>query len=251
MNEFVARRSVVRRLVRGHGQRLRCRCHGRPADRGGRCGVGRGRGGRRAGAGRHARGVASLRRAGRRRPHQQPHRPRPALGRDPRPRQAPAHLVRRQPATGWLRRSTCAAAIASRSPIGKRRPTRRRRGCAAISKCCRRSRRRACSGRQGHLAGRHRRHRDDAGGMLRRRRDHRRRSMPRPDGVALERWLQTFPSYGYLLAVAPAKVAAVIEQFERARHRRRRDRRNRGGAARRHHRRAGNARPCGISRASR
>ena len=37
--------------------------------------------------------------------------------------------------------------------------------------------------------------------------------MPRPDGVALERWLQTFPSYGYILAVAPANVAAVLGRF--------------------------------------
>jgi AIR synthase-related protein len=38
-------------------------------------------------------------------------------------------------------------------------------------------------------------------------------AVPRPDGVPLERWLQTFPSYGYILSVAPAKVAAVIARF--------------------------------------
>jgi uncharacterized protein len=38
-------------------------------------------------------------------------------------------------------------------------------------------------------------------------------AVPRPDGVALERWLQTFPSYGYILAVAPSKVDAVIGRF--------------------------------------
>jgi uncharacterized protein len=38
-------------------------------------------------------------------------------------------------------------------------------------------------------------------------------AIPRPDGVPLERWLQTFPSYGYLLSVAPLKVAAVIARF--------------------------------------
>jgi len=37
--------------------------------------------------------------------------------------------------------------------------------------------------------------------------------IPRPDGVPLERWLQTFPSYGYLLAVPPANVSAVLAQF--------------------------------------
>jgi uncharacterized protein len=38
-------------------------------------------------------------------------------------------------------------------------------------------------------------------------------SVPRPDGVALERWLQTFPSYGYIFSVAPGKVAAVLSRF--------------------------------------
>jgi uncharacterized protein len=38
-------------------------------------------------------------------------------------------------------------------------------------------------------------------------------AVPRPDGVAIERWLQTFPSYGYVLAVAPSKVDAVIGRF--------------------------------------
>jgi hypothetical protein len=38
-------------------------------------------------------------------------------------------------------------------------------------------------------------------------------AIPRPEGVALERWLQTFPSYGYILSVAPPNVAAVIGRF--------------------------------------
>jgi AIR synthase-related protein len=38
-------------------------------------------------------------------------------------------------------------------------------------------------------------------------------AVPRPDDVALERWLQTFPSYGYILAVAPSKADAVIGRF--------------------------------------
>ena len=37
--------------------------------------------------------------------------------------------------------------------------------------------------------------------------------VPKPDGVPLERWLQTFPSYGYLLAVLPANVPAVLARF--------------------------------------
>jgi hypothetical protein len=38
-------------------------------------------------------------------------------------------------------------------------------------------------------------------------------AVPRPDGAPLARWLQTFPSYGYVLSVAPANVAAVIGRF--------------------------------------
>ena len=38
-------------------------------------------------------------------------------------------------------------------------------------------------------------------------------SVPKPDGVALDRWLLTFPSYGYLLAVRPANVSAVLARF--------------------------------------
>jgi uncharacterized protein len=38
-------------------------------------------------------------------------------------------------------------------------------------------------------------------------------AIPRPHSVQLERWLQTFPSYGYILSVAPAKVATVIGRF--------------------------------------
>jgi AIR synthase-related protein len=39
------------------------------------------------------------------------------------------------------------------------------------------------------------------------------RNVPHPDGVALERWLQTFPSYGYLLAVPATNTAAVLARF--------------------------------------
>lgn len=37
--------------------------------------------------------------------------------------------------------------------------------------------------------------------------------VPRPADVSLERWLQTFPSFGYLLGVPPAQVAAVLARF--------------------------------------
>jgi len=39
------------------------------------------------------------------------------------------------------------------------------------------------------------------------------RSIPKPDDVALERWLLTFPSFGYLLAVKPRNVAETIARF--------------------------------------
>ncbi len=38
-------------------------------------------------------------------------------------------------------------------------------------------------------------------------------AIPRPDGVLLERWLQTFPSYGYIVSVSPAKLGAVMSRF--------------------------------------
>jgi len=38
--------------------------------------------------------------------------------------------------------------------------------------------------------------------------------VPKPAGVPLERWLLTFPSYGYLLAVAPANLPAVLARFD-------------------------------------
>jgi AIR synthase-related protein len=38
--------------------------------------------------------------------------------------------------------------------------------------------------------------------------------LPIPDGVALARWLEVFPSYGYLLSVRDDAVDAVCERFE-------------------------------------
>jgi AIR synthase-related protein len=37
--------------------------------------------------------------------------------------------------------------------------------------------------------------------------------VPRPDGVPLERWLQTFPSFGFLVAARPANAPAVMARF--------------------------------------
>jgi AIR synthase-related protein len=37
--------------------------------------------------------------------------------------------------------------------------------------------------------------------------------IPRPESVSLERWLQTFPSFGYLLAVPPPNIPAVLARF--------------------------------------
>lgn len=38
-------------------------------------------------------------------------------------------------------------------------------------------------------------------------------AIPRPDGAELLTWLQAFPSFGFVLSVDPAKVAAVIDKF--------------------------------------
>ena len=38
-------------------------------------------------------------------------------------------------------------------------------------------------------------------------------AIPRPESAPLDRWLQTFPSFGYILSVAPDDVAAVITRF--------------------------------------
>lgn len=38
-------------------------------------------------------------------------------------------------------------------------------------------------------------------------------AIPLPEGVSLERWLATFPSFGYLLSVSPEKADAVIARF--------------------------------------
>jgi hypothetical protein len=38
-------------------------------------------------------------------------------------------------------------------------------------------------------------------------------AIPKPDDVALERWLLTFPSFGYLLSVKPWHAAETIARF--------------------------------------
>jgi uncharacterized protein len=38
-------------------------------------------------------------------------------------------------------------------------------------------------------------------------------AVPKPDSAPIDRWLMTFPSFGYLLAVAPGAVAAVTRLF--------------------------------------
>jgi AIR synthase-related protein len=38
-------------------------------------------------------------------------------------------------------------------------------------------------------------------------------AVPKPEGVALERWLLTFPSFGYLLSVKPEHVGETIARF--------------------------------------
>lgn len=39
--------------------------------------------------------------------------------------------------------------------------------------------------------------------------------LPRPEGVSAERWLRTFPSFGFLLAAAPEHADAACEVFSR------------------------------------
>jgi hypothetical protein len=39
--------------------------------------------------------------------------------------------------------------------------------------------------------------------------------LPRPGGVALERWLVTFPSFGFVLAAAPADADEACDAFAR------------------------------------
>ena len=38
-------------------------------------------------------------------------------------------------------------------------------------------------------------------------------AIPRPPGVPLQRWLQTFPSFGFVLSLRPDKATAVLERF--------------------------------------
>ena len=38
-------------------------------------------------------------------------------------------------------------------------------------------------------------------------------AVPRPDGVPLDRWLQTFPSFGYILTATSSAVPAIISRF--------------------------------------
>ena len=40
-------------------------------------------------------------------------------------------------------------------------------------------------------------------------------ALPRPEGAALERWLLTFPSFGFLLAAAPEHADAAVAAFTR------------------------------------
>jgi selenophosphate synthetase-related protein len=39
-------------------------------------------------------------------------------------------------------------------------------------------------------------------------------AIPKPEGVALERWMQSFPSYGYLLSVDARESLKVLELFD-------------------------------------
>ena len=39
------------------------------------------------------------------------------------------------------------------------------------------------------------------------------RAVPKPHSALIDRWLMTFPSFGYLLAVAPGDVGTVTRRF--------------------------------------
>ena len=39
-------------------------------------------------------------------------------------------------------------------------------------------------------------------------------AIPRPESAPLERWLQTFPSFGFILSVAPDNIAEVLVRFD-------------------------------------
>ena len=39
--------------------------------------------------------------------------------------------------------------------------------------------------------------------------------VPRPEGVSIERWLETFPSFGFLLVAPPGAASEAVEPFLR------------------------------------
>lgn len=41
-------------------------------------------------------------------------------------------------------------------------------------------------------------------------------ALPRPDGVALDRWLTAFPSFGFVMTAAPGDVPAILDHFAAA-----------------------------------
>jgi uncharacterized protein len=40
-------------------------------------------------------------------------------------------------------------------------------------------------------------------------------AVPKPEGVSLDRWLRSFPSFGYLLSVSPPNVGKVLDRFRK------------------------------------
>ena len=206
INAFVAADPVVRRLVRRDGQSVRHRGDGWGARS--RWSMRSGRTGKRRRAGnprRSARGV-SRPTAFRSSAATPICATRSANSRSPcsaaRAR-ACSRVSTRDPGTCWLLRSIIAAPIANLSTISRPRSKRRPSGCAAISRCCR-NRRSAASRAakdisQGGIPGTA----VDAGGKFGRRdRPRSRRDHAAAEGVALERWLKTFPSFGFLLAAS-------------------------------------------------
>ncbi len=212
-------RPLVRRLVRRDGQPLRHRRHGRAADRRGRC-----RSGRPARTARVPCSTVSRPRAPATACRSSAATPISPPTADNSPsrfsggRALTPHLLRR-PARRPDRRGRRSPRALPRALLqlgGRHGTTPRPSGCVPTSPCCRRSRGGALGRGQGHQPGRHRRYADDVRGSLGVGAVLDLDAVPVPAGVPLERWLQTFPSFGYLLAVTPAEADAVIARFARA-----------------------------------
>ncbi len=99
--------------------------------------------------------------------------------------------------------------------LGSRDPRRARAAAGRSLHPAGNRRSRPVGRRQGHQPGRCRRHRrmlaecSEVGVKI----DV--NAVPKPEGVALDRWLAPFPSFGYLLSVSPPNVGKVLDRFRK------------------------------------